>query len=91
MAKSHCPHVGYRMSDAVGLDDPSTNTFILAIEEILDEIEIPTSLGEIGVPIDCAERIATKAMQDSAATTNPRLASQEDLRKLIEQAIIEAR
>jgi len=80
-----------RMSDAMGLDDSSTKTFNLAVEKILNEIKIPTSLSAIGVPIDCAERIARKAMQDSAATTNPRLASLDELRELTEQAIKKAR
>ena len=65
--------------------------FIAAIEAILDEIHIPKSLSEIGVPLDCAERIAMKALKDSAAKTNPRSASLDEVRVLIETAIKKAR
>jgi alcohol dehydrogenase class IV len=47
----------------------------------------PRSLGEIGVPADCVDRIAAKALKDSAASTNPRKASLDDARMLVEQAL----
>jgi len=43
------------------------------------------------VPMDCAERIAAKALKDSAAKTNPRSASLNEVRVLIETAIKKAR
>ena len=43
------------------------------------------------MPIDCAERIAVKALKDSAAKTNPRSASLGEVRELIEIAIKKAR
>ncbi|MEM7238967.1 MAG: iron-containing alcohol dehydrogenase [Pseudomonadota bacterium] len=79
------------MADAMDLEDPSVDGFIAAVERILDGIEIPTSLGKIDVPLECAERIARKAMIDSAAATNPRAASIEEIRALTEAAIIQAR
>ena len=84
-------HKVKRMADAMGLQDPSTEAFIAEIERRLDQIEIPRSLGEIGVPQDCAQRIAEKAIQDSAAATNPRAASVDQLRELTETAIVKAR
>jgi alcohol dehydrogenase class IV len=80
-----------RMAEAMEISDHSVTGFIAAIEGILDEIQIPKSLSEIGVPLDCAERIATKALKDSAAKTNPRLASLDEVRVLIEIAIKKAR
>jgi alcohol dehydrogenase class IV len=80
-----------RMAEAMEISDHSITGFIAAIEGILDEIQIPKSLSEIGVPLDCAERIATKALKDSAAKTNPRLASLDEVRVLIETAIRKAR
>ncbi|WP_306114548.1 MULTISPECIES: iron-containing alcohol dehydrogenase [unclassified Roseovarius] len=80
-----------RMADAMGLQDRTVEAFIAEIERMLDEIGIPTSLGEIGVPSDCAERISEKAMHDSAAGTNPRVATADEVRNLVEIAIAKAR
>jgi alcohol dehydrogenase class IV len=41
--------------------------------------------------MDCAERIAIKALKDSAAKTNPRSASLDEICVLIETAIKKAR
>lgn len=80
-----------RMAEAMEISDHSVEGFIVAVEAILDEIRIPKSLSEIGVPLDCAERIAIKALKDSAAKTNPRSASLGEVRELIEIAIKKAR
>ena len=80
-----------RMADAMEIADHSVEGFIAAVEAMLDEIRIPKSLSEIGVPTDCAERIAVKALKDSAAKTNPRSASLDEVRVLIESAITRAR
>lgn len=80
-----------RMAEAMEIPDHSVEGFISAVEAILDQIHIPQSLSEIGVPIDCAERIAIKALKDPAAKTNPRSASLEELRSLIATAIKKAR
>ncbi len=80
-----------RMAEAMGIEDRTVEGFIRAVESILDEIEIPRSLGEIGVPADCAGRIAQKAIQDSAAATNPRRASVAEIRDLVTTAISQAR
>jgi alcohol dehydrogenase class IV len=80
-----------RMADAMGLPDPSVESFIAEIHRILDQIEIPKALSEIGVPLDCARRIAEKAMVDSAAATNPKDANVDELCMLVEAAISKAR
>lgn len=80
-----------RMAEAMQLEDHSVEGFIAAVERVLDDINIPTALSDIGVPFDCAQRIAEKAIQDSAAKTNPRSATIEQIRKLTETAITKAR
>ncbi|MEE4236528.1 MAG: iron-containing alcohol dehydrogenase [Anderseniella sp.] len=80
-----------RMAQAMGLDDTSVDGFISAVERLLDELDIPRSLSEIGVPADRVERIAAKSLKDSAAATNPRKASLDDARMLVEKAIVRAR
>ena len=61
-----------RMSEAMQFEDHSVDAFISNIEKILDRIKIPKSLSEIGVPEDCVDRIAEKAMKDQAYATNPK-------------------
>jgi alcohol dehydrogenase class IV len=61
------------------------------IEQILDYVNIPRSLTEIGIPLECKKRIAKKAMLDSATSTNPRLAQIEDIEELTEISILAAR
>lgn len=80
-----------RMADAMGLEDHSVEGFIAEIERLMDDIGIPRSLGEIGMPTDCAARIAEKAILDSAAGTNPRAATVDQIRELTESAIAKAR
>ncbi|MDM7931496.1 iron-containing alcohol dehydrogenase [Tabrizicola sp.] len=80
-----------RMAQAMGLPDTSVEGFIAAVEGMLDQIGIPKSLAEIGVPADCAARIAAKALKDSAARTNPRAATLAEVVALTETAIAKAR
>jgi len=74
-----------------GMTETSPTAFICEIERILDEIGIPHSLAAIDVPDECAERISHKALEDSAAATNPRAATAGEIRMLIEEAISKAR
>ncbi|MFN3260334.1 MAG: iron-containing alcohol dehydrogenase [Pikeienuella sp.] len=80
-----------RMAEAMSLPSRSVEVFIAHVEALLDEIGIPRSLAEISVPEDCAARIAGKAMQDAAARTNPRAASEAEVRGLVEAAIAQSR
>ena len=80
-----------RMAEAMGIEDRTVNGLVRAVESILNEIEIPRSLSEIGIPPDCADRIARKAIQDSAAATNPRQASVAEISDLVTTAISRAR
>jgi alcohol dehydrogenase class IV len=80
-----------RMAHAMGHEETSVDGFVAKIEQMLDDINIPHSLSEIGITADCAARIAEKALQDSAAGTNPRTASITEMRTLVETAIAKAR
>ena len=80
-----------KMSSAMQYDDHTIDAFISNIDEILDRIEIPKNLAEIGVPMDCVERISEKSMKDSAFATNPRIASLEEMNVLVSQSIKQAR
>ena len=53
----------------MGLEDTSFEVFYAAICEMLDRLEIPNSLVDIGVPADCAATIASRAIQDCNAVT----------------------
>ena len=57
----------------------------------LDEIDIPQSLSDISVPRDCEERLARKALLDSAARTNPRAANLAEMRLLVKTSLNKAR
>ena len=81
----------HRMSSSMHYEDSSIEAFISNLDELLDRIQIPKSLEEIGVPIDCVERISEKAMKDSAYATNPRIASLEDMNQLVYKSIKQAR
>ena len=81
----------HQMAQALNIRNKTSDGFIKEIEAKLDRLNIPKSLSEIGVPLDCSSRIADKAMLDSAASTNPVAGDASDLRNLIEQAIKKAR
>jgi alcohol dehydrogenase class IV len=80
-----------RMSEAMQFEGDSAESFISNIEKLLDRINIPKGLGEIGVPEDCAERIAKKSMVDTAFGTNPRNASYDEMFELVKTSINQAR
>jgi len=92
--KFNLPHVGEKVSSishAMDVKDASPDFITKEIEKILDYLDIPRSLSEIGIPLECKRRIAKKAMLDSATGTNPRVATIEDVEKLIEISILSAR
>ena len=80
-----------QMADALNINDKTTDGFVGDIEATLNRLDIPKSLSSIGVPLDCASRVAEKAMFDSAASTNPVKGNSTDIKALIERSILEAR
>ena len=92
--KFNLPYVGEKVGSichAMDLKDASSDLIIEEIEKILNYVDIPRSLSEIGIPLECKKRIAEKAMLDSATGTNPRVAQIEDMEKLTEISILSAR
>ncbi|NRB04023.1 MAG: iron-containing alcohol dehydrogenase, partial [Rhodobacteraceae bacterium] len=81
----------HRMAQAMGLSETDAEAVLHAVGTLLDELEIPTNLAAINVPMDCATRIAEKAIQDSAAGTNPRPATVAEIATFTRQAIEKAR
>ena len=92
--KFNLPYVGDKVrsiSHAMDLKEASSDMIVQEIQQILDYVNIPRSLTEIGIPLECKKRIAKKAMLDSATATNPRLAQIEDVEELTEISILAAR
>ena len=75
------------MSRALGLQHSDFETFHAAICQLLDQLAIPVTLAELGVPVEAAGRLAEKAHQDAAAVTNPRPADVGAIERLIVVAI----
>lgn len=79
------------MSRALGLEGADFASFDAAICQMLDRLDIPRSLSDIGVPVEAARSIAEKAHQDAAAATNPREADVETIERLVIEAITKGR
>lgn len=79
------------MSNAMNLEKNDFDYFYNSICYLLDQLNIPKSLNEIGVTDNSIVRIAEKAMKDSAFVTNPRKASLEDMKELISIALHKGR
>ena len=75
------------MAQAMRIADTSFDGFYAAICQLLDDLSIPKTLAELGVPSDCTTRIAEKAMEDAATETNPRETSVSDLEDVINNAL----
>ena len=75
------------MAEAMGLADRSFDGFYGAVCRLLDDLEIPRTLTEIGVPAGCAAALAEKARRDSAASTNLRPSSIMEIAAVIEDAM----
>lgn len=79
------------MAEAMGLADKTFDGFYAAVCGVLDELEIPKNLTEIGAPAGCAAAIAEKAHLDAAAETNPRPATVAEIAAVIEEALTKGR
>ena len=79
------------MAQAMGLQATDFDAFYGRICALLDELDIPRTLTEIGASKDCAPRIAAKALKDSAAETNPRPLTQETMECLVQDALRDGR
>ena len=79
------------LSQAMGLRDTSFEAFYAHVCAILDQVGIPKTLTDIGVPSDCAARLADKALQDSAAGTNACALTAQDIERVIALALTKGR
>ena len=80
-----------RMSEAMQFDDHSVKGFKENLNKMLDELNIPRGLNEIGVPEDSFKRIAKKSMLDQAYGQNPKKATLEEVEQLTLKSIKKAR
>ena len=75
------------MARAMGLEDTSADAFNAEINRLLDSLDIPLTLKDLGVTEDRIMPIAEKAIRDSAAGTNPRQATTEEIAAIITTAM----
>lgn len=86
----NAPALGVRlgpMSSALGLENDQFDTFYNALCQLLDDLDIPRSLSDLGVPGTAAGELAHKAHQDAAAGSNIRAASVDEIEQVIRDAI----
>lgn len=79
------------MCRAMGLPNEDFDSFYGATITLLDELEIPQSLADLGVREELVAGIARKAHTDAACGTNPVPASIADLEGLLSEALRRAR
>jgi lactaldehyde reductase len=75
------------MAHAVGADSEDADGFEVWLDQLADDIDIPSSLSEVGVTPDQLEDLVHWAWQDVCNPLGPRPATKDDLRALYEQAL----
>ena len=75
------------MIEAMGLKKTDFDNFYQSNCDLLNQLNIPKNLNEIGVEDNAINSLAEKALKDSAYSTNPRLASFEEMRELIKESL----
>ncbi|TGV06401.1 iron-containing alcohol dehydrogenase [Alcaligenaceae bacterium 429] len=74
-----------RMAQAMGLSEGAD--VAQAVLELTARLGLPTSLSQIGVGPELFERIIEGALADHSHKTNPRDASPEDYRRMLEESL----
>jgi alcohol dehydrogenase class IV len=59
----------------------------VAIRDMSRALDLPSGLAELGVTRDMFERIISGALKDHSHKTNPRDASVEDYREILERSM----
>ena len=75
------------LAHAMRLADARQETLEETVSALLDSLDVPLTLAEIGVTEDRIEPLAAKAIKDSAAMTNPRAATVEEIAGIIHEAM----
>ena len=76
---------------SMGLKENSFNYLYQSICDLLDQLDIPKNLKDIGVDETHIDRLAEKAMGDSAFTTNPRNATFDEMKEIIRDSVLKGR
>ena len=71
----------------MGLSKNTFDYFYHSICELLNNLQIPKNLKDIGVNENSITRLAEKALKDSAFATNPRTATLLEMKELIETTL----
>lgn len=71
----------------IGLDQPSGERFLKWTLSLRERLNIPHTLSELGVTTEHITELATRALVDPTAPTNPRTLNQADLEQLFDAAI----
>jgi alcohol dehydrogenase class IV len=74
-----------RIAQAMGLNDAAQ--IGPAIRDMTRSLGLPTSLGELGVTADMFPNIIKGALADHSHQTNPRIASEQDYLRMLEQSM----
>ena len=87
-----CPELFVNMGNAMGLDmsnvsdEEAVNKVVDAIIGLLERLNIPSTLSEIGIPRDMIPQLAAQAMEDVCTPGNPREVTVEDIMNLYYEA-----
>ena len=74
------------MTTALGAKGHDFSALVDWVNTVLDQLQIPASLAEIGVPDSNLGEIAAKAMTDAAASTNAVAVSVDEVERLLRRA-----
>jgi alcohol dehydrogenase class IV len=75
------------MCQALDLEGHDFATLYRAVTDLLDHLEIPANLKDLGVEPDRVQEIARKAHTDAAMQTTPRPATVEEIEALLNEAM----
>jgi alcohol dehydrogenase class IV len=79
------------MCQAMNLKNKDFDYFYQSICELLNQLDIPKNLKDIGIKESSLNSLSKKALTDSAFATNPRTASLQEMKDIISQSIFEGR
>ena len=79
------------MCQAMNLKNNDFDYFYQSVCELLNKLEIPKNLGDIGIKDSSLDSLSKKALKDSAFATNPRTATLQEMKDIISQSIFKCR